>query len=314
MISYYYTPRNDGSTKASSIKIYNNLESPITPLIEFIVDGSIPIDKYTFHPYTPSNYRVFNLNGKYIVQFRVNVPAKTSYYITLTSINDTIPPKIYTNIVRDLNELKLHINVTDEYVGVRNVGLRYQYIFANGSRSKWYSVDDITPKIIVNRDLTLFSYDLLNYEYKLPVPNDVLNVTYSIIAEDFMGNLNYVNGSFTFGVPKYYTLTIDSSPLSGIQFTMAGSSYTTKFSGLLKSDNYTVSFPVEVTVGGVKYVFNGWSDGFSNPTRTISLNSDISLTVYYRAESPTQVSYTWIYVAMIIMAIVVIVIVLLRRR
>lgn len=312
MLSYYYTPKNDGSTKASSIKIYNNLEASINPLIEFIVNGSIPFNKYNFYPYSPSNYIVFDLGGKYLVQFRVNIPAKTNYYITLTSINDTIPPKIYTNIVKSDGGLMFYINATDDSVGVKRIGLKYQFTFSDGSKSVWYDVNDIPPKIIADKTSILYSYNLLRYEYKLSIPSNVLNVTYSIIAEDFIGNINYVNGALIYVTPKYYTLTIDSSPISGIRFTVAGSPYTTKFSSSLKSGNYTISFPNEVTVGGVKYVFNGWSDGFTSATRTISLNSDITLTVYYKAETPTQITYIpyWIYIVVAIIAIIVVIIIL----
>ncbi|MEM0084292.1 MAG: metallophosphoesterase [Candidatus Methanomethylicia archaeon] len=316
MLSYYYTPRNDGSTRASSIKIYNNLEASINPLIEFIVNGSIPFNKYNFYPYPPSNYRVFDLGGRYLVQFRVNIPAKTSYYITLTSINDTIPPKIYANVVKGDGGLIFYVNATDDSVGIKCVGLKYQFTFSNGSKSVWYNIDDIPPKIIADKTLTLYSYDLLKYEYKLSIPSNVLNITYSIIAEDFIGNINYVNGTFAYITPKYYTLTIDSSPISGIQFTMAGSSYTTKFSSSLLSGNYTVNFPSEVVVGGVKYVFSGWSDGFTGSTRTILLNSDLTLTVYYKAETPTQMVSipSWIYIVISIIVIVAIIMIILRFR
>lgn len=315
MIIYYYAPRNDGSKGVSSIKIYNNLEANITPLIEFMVNGSIPFTEYKFYPYTPLNYSVLNLDGRYLIRFRVNIPPKTIYYITLTSIADNTPPTIYVNTVKGDGELVFHINATDDFVGVKRVGLEYQFVFSDGSRSLWYNVNDVPPKIIVDKASIIYSYDILRYTYKLSIPRNVLNVTYSVLAEDFIGNIKFVNGTFMYITPKYYTLTIDSSPISGIQFTIAKSSYITKFSSSLKSGDYTVSFPDEVTVGGVKYVFSGWSDGFTSSTRIISLNSNISLIVYYRAETPIQVfpiQYL-ISIATIIIMVVIIIVFLLRR-
>jgi hypothetical protein len=149
----------------------------------------------------------------------------------------------------------------------------------------------------------------------LSLPSNVQSVSYSLIAEDFLGNVGYFNGTFTVSVPKQYTLTIDSSPISGVQFTLSGSTYTTKFSKSLLAGNYTLSFPTEVNVGGVKYVFSGWSDGFSSSTRTITLNSDISLTVYYKAEVPPQTPSYWIYIAIAsLLALMVIIVVIYRRR
>ncbi|MEM2137388.1 MAG: hypothetical protein QXI93_05475, partial [Candidatus Methanomethylicia archaeon] len=314
VLSYYYTPRNDGSSNASSIKVYNGLDAGISPLIEFIVNGSIPFNNYKFYPSTPSNYSVINLGDKYLVQFRANIPASSGYHITLTSFEDKILPSIHANVIKSGSELLFNINATDVGVGVKRVGLMYKFTFSDGSKSDWYILSDITPKLIVNKDSIYYSYDKLSYEYKLALPSNVLNVTYSIIAEDFMGNSRYLNETFIVEVPKYYNLIIDSSPISGIQFTLGTSTYNTKFSTTLKSGNYTISFPREAVVGGVKYIFDKWSDGFSGTSRTISLKSDITLTVYYVAEAPPQAFPTWMYMVVIGLAIAIIVVVVLRRR
>jgi 3',5'-cyclic AMP phosphodiesterase CpdA len=312
---YYYAPRNDGSTKSSSIKIYNNLDATINPLVEFIVDGSIPVSSYRFYPITPKDYSVTSVGGVHIVSFRVSIPAKTVYSITFTAINETVKPIISVDVVKSDGGLVFNVNATDSGVGVKRVGLNYQFTFSDGSKSSWYNVNDIPPKIVANRDQIIYSYSSLLYMYTLSLPSNVQSVSYSLIAEDFLGNVGYFNGTFTVSVPKQYTLTIDSSPISGVQFTLSGSTYTTKFSKSLLAGNYTLSFPTEVNVGGVKYVFSGWSDGFSSSTRTITLNSDISLTVYYKAEVPPQTPSYWIYIAIAsLLALMVIIVVIYRRR
>ncbi|MCR6692764.1 MAG: metallophosphoesterase [archaeon YNP-LCB-003-016] len=312
---YYYAPRNDGSTKSSSIKIYNNLDATINPLVEFIVDGSIPVSSYRFYPITPKDYSVTSVGGVHIVSFRVSIPAKTVYSITFTAINETVKPIISVDVVKSDGGLVFNVNATDSGVGVKRVGLNYQFTFSDGSKSSWYNVNDIPPKIVANRDQIIYSYSSLLYTYTLSLPSNVQSVSYSLIAEDFLGNVGYFNGTFTVSVPKQYTLTIDSSPISGVQFTLSGSTYTTKFSKSLLAGNYTLSFPTEVNVGGVKYVFSGWSDGFSSSTRTITLNSDISLTVYYKAEVPPQTPSYWIYIAIAsLLALMVIIVVIYRRR
>ncbi|MCR6623870.1 MAG: metallophosphoesterase [archaeon YNP-LCB-024-027] len=312
---YYYAPRNDGSTKSSSIKIYNNLDATINPLVEFIVDGSIPVSSYRFYPITPKDYSVTSVGGVHIVSFRVSIPAKTVYSITFTAINETVKPIISVDVVKSDGGLVFNVNATDSGVGVKRVGLNYQFTFSDGSKSSWYNVNDIPPKIVANRDQIIYSYSSLLYTYTLSLPSNVQSVSYSLIAEDFLGNVGYFNGTFTVSVPKQYTLTIDSSPISGVQFTLSGSTYTTKFSKSILAGNYTLSFPAEVNVGGVKYVFSGWSDGFSGSTRTITLNSDVSLTVYYKAEAPPQTPSYWIYIAIAsLLALMVIIVVIYRRR
>jgi len=311
---YYYAPRNDGSAKSSSIKIYNNLDATIYPLVEFIVDGSIPINNYKFYPYTPKDYSVISVDGVHIVSFRASIPAKTVYSITFTAINDTVKPMISVDVVKSGGDLIFNVNATDSDVGVKRVGLNYQFMFSDGSKSSWYNVDDITPKIVVNRDQIIYSYTSLIHMYKLSIPSNVQSVSYSLIAEDFLGNVEYFNGTFTVSAPKQYTLTIDSSPISGVQFTLSGSTYTTKFSTSLIAGNYTVSFPAEVNVGGVKYVFSGWSDGFSGSTRTIVLTSDTNLTVYYKAEAPPQTPSYWIYIAIAFLLVLMAIIIVMYRR
>ncbi|MCS7364725.1 MAG: metallophosphoesterase, partial [archaeon GB-1867-035] len=69
MITYYYTPFNDGSSNAVSIYIMNNLSSPITPLIEFIVNSDKPLDQYFFYPESPSEYEVFSIGNAYVFRF-----------------------------------------------------------------------------------------------------------------------------------------------------------------------------------------------------------------------------------------------------
>lgn len=81
--------------------------------------------------------------------------------------------------------------------------------------------------------------------------------------------------------PLTYTLNVNSSPISGIEFTLDGLTRTTPFSGDLEPATYTITMPPTVTVDTTKYGFDHWEDGTIDPTRTITLDSDITLTAYY---------------------------------
>jgi len=64
-LTYYYTPANDDSTRSVSIKVFNGINAELNPLIEFVVNGSIPFENYRFIPQPPSNYSVMNFDGKF---------------------------------------------------------------------------------------------------------------------------------------------------------------------------------------------------------------------------------------------------------
>ncbi|GAI24403.1 unnamed protein product, partial [marine sediment metagenome] len=80
-----------------------------------------------------------------------------------------------------------------------------------------------------------------------------------------------------------HILSVSSSPVSGIPFTINGAPYNTPFSQSLLDGSYTVSMPAETIINGAKYRFLQWEDGNTNPTKTITLAADTSLTAYYVA-------------------------------
>ena len=81
-------------------------------------------------------------------------------------------------------------------------------------------------------------------------------------------------------VKRQWTLSVDSSPITGVDFTLDGT-HTTPWSNLLDEGGYTVVMPPTWTVGTDVYNFDEWEDGSTNPTRTISLTADMTVTAYY---------------------------------
>lgn len=93
--------------------------------------------------------------------------------------------------------------------------------------------------------------------------------------------------------PSTYALSVSSSPISDVSFTLDDVSYTTKSSMSLDEGKYVVAVPSEVDVSGTTYVFVNWSDGSAASTKTVNLSSDISLTAYFEEEiQPLEITIT----------------------
>jgi ABC-type Fe3+ transport system substrate-binding protein len=78
-----------------------------------------------------------------------------------------------------------------------------------------------------------------------------------------------------------YTLSVDSSPVSGVAVTVDGVAYESPFTTELEEGGYTVVVPDELTVEGVDYTFTGWADGGTSPEKTITLSADTDLDAQY---------------------------------
>lgn len=82
--------------------------------------------------------------------------------------------------------------------------------------------------------------------------------------------------------PPTHTLSVNSSPISGISFTLNGVARVTPFSMALADGSYIVAISSTVNSAGKTYNFVRWEDGSTNPTRTINLTSDMIITANYK--------------------------------
>jgi len=94
-----------------------------------------------------------------------------------------------------------------------------------------------------------------------------------------------------------YTLSVESSPVSGLAFTLDGQNFETPHSEELEEDSYTVAVAAETTVGGKNYAFTGWEDGVTSSERSVDLSSNLALRANYEEvvdeePEPTNVSAT----------------------
>ena len=88
--------------------------------------------------------------------------------------------------------------------------------------------------------------------------------------------------------PPTHRLSISSSPISGVVFTLNGVNRTTPFSSVLDEGSYTVVMPLTMSADGKAYNFVDWDDGTTNPIRSIDLTKDTAITAHYAPLTETS--------------------------
>jgi len=78
-----------------------------------------------------------------------------------------------------------------------------------------------------------------------------------------------------------YELTVDSDPISGVDFTVDDVSFSTSWSGDLSEGSHIVVMPSTWMVGSDSYAFDHWEDDSTSSTRTVSLAADKTVIAYY---------------------------------
>jgi len=80
-----------------------------------------------------------------------------------------------------------------------------------------------------------------------------------------------------------HTLNVLSTPITHITFTVNGTAKETPYSAIYEEGVYIIAFPhdwIDVETG-IHYSFIHWNDGSTNPTKIITLTSDMTLIAHY---------------------------------
>jgi len=101
-----------------------------------------------------------------------------------------------------------------------------------------------------------------------------------VLGETNTGDNTYSDGMVSVS-PKMHTLTVDSTPIKGIDFTINDTTHTTTWSGSLAETSYTVTMPPSWKIGTQIYNFKQWEDDSTNPIHTVSLTTDITINATY---------------------------------
>jgi hypothetical protein len=86
--------------------------------------------------------------------------------------------------------------------------------------------------------------------------------------------------------PMQYTLSVYSTPITGIPFTLNGTTKVTPYSASLDQGTYALAMPSNLLVGSDTYNFQQWDDLSTNPSKTISLTADMAVTALYQLVVP----------------------------
>ena len=87
--------------------------------------------------------------------------------------------------------------------------------------------------------------------------------------------------------PITYTLSVSSTPVAGVLFTLDDQQHTTQWSGSLTEGPHTIRMPSSVIVDSDTYNFDRWSDGDANPEKKVDLQADMSLVATYKLLTPS---------------------------
>jgi hypothetical protein len=118
--------------------------------------------------------------------------------------------------------------------------------------------------------------DKKNHVHDLYIWNNTLINTQKVVMTT--GNGFYQENVNYFLYEKPYTPYPYPHPLTLEEVPPA---YVTPWTGELEEGTYKITMPQQVQVGSDIYNFKQWEDGSTNPTRTINLTSDMTITATY---------------------------------
>ncbi len=155
------------------------------------------------------------------------------------------------------------INATE---GLANVAEMLMPLPAGGAGDPWSGLKLVTLEFRSKSETAYSKIDLPRIEYY------TANGDWYPVNEIVGGHYNQ---------PVYHNLTVESTPIDGINFTIDTTTYTTNRSINLTEGNHTVSIPSTWKVGAHQYNFVEWEDNSTNPIRVISLTSNLTITATY---------------------------------
>lgn len=89
----------------------------------------------------------------------------------------------------------------------------------------------------------------------------------------------------------FHTLSVSSSPATGVEFTLNGAPHKTFYTELLPVGSYTVTVPLTDPEG--RYTFQSWDTSSTNPTITVNLDKQITVTASFTGGSSCPALYFW---------------------
>jgi len=113
---------------------------------------------------------------------------------------------------------------------------------------------------------------------------DAYKATITVFADKTVASTTYIEP--TIEPPATYTLQVNSQPITNIEYTIDGETARTGQAITVDEGVHTIEMPSSISSGGTDYTFQQWDDGMTNPVKTITVSSDVTLTVTYTETTP----------------------------
>ncbi|MBS7656400.1 hypothetical protein KEJ33_00540 [Candidatus Bathyarchaeota archaeon] len=313
-VIYYYSQANDGTKSAVSAAVINNQIQELTDArLEFVVNSTYGIDDYDFYLSQPDSYETFtNVNGHHFIA-HIDVPPRSSLFITLAATSDTEDPTINVEVQGEIKEetpILFLIEASDAEWGVKTVEASYTI-----NREETALEIPNVNFLKVDKDRMILDYPTVEYLANIPGQPSGTLLHLVIKACDFAGNWDTYEANFTIGSPPppTHVLSVESTPIVGVSFNINGQSQSTPYCAALDEGNHKISVQKEITVNGITYIFKRWSDESTNTERTITLVKDTTLTIEYEKAPVAETGIPLWQIGIIVAAIAVIVAVIVFK-
>lgn len=241
------------STPRAQVKIYSDVNLP--PMIAAKTPTSVPIPSYTGQDYVGAYLEFEELTGY------PSPPQKQDHFVIL--------------------------HVGDKFVYDYQHGIRVLTLQLAPPNSADFTTNPLPPYAL-NQQVTVTLKPKANYVFdhweindvRPPPPLDQVNPIAITMADNWTLKAVLVPIS-------QYALVVNSSPVTQIPVAIDGYQYNTPTPPLtLPIGSHFVVAPSNTLVGTDIYNFVQWEDGSTNPTRTLLLTADTTITCTYQLQPP----------------------------
>ncbi len=286
-VTYTYRSANDFTGTAVSVHLENKLEMDIEKgHLIFKVSKNKPVEDYVFIETQPVLVETTTTSGGFVFDAYFDVPAQSSFEVTLKAEEDTTDPEIWVELLEPYqSESPTMVTLTASDYGWGLKDLEINYSTDNGDT--WTQVEsEIKP--ILTGTLYKDTYPEIDLMFEVPALFEDESILVKGEANDYAGNTaSFQSADLTFVAPQEYTLSLDSDP-SNIEFTVDMVTSTTPYEETLEEGTYTITIPETVTVNGDEYIFQEWSTGSTSTEITINLTENTSHSITYEQVEATE--------------------------
>ena len=281
MITYVYKNANDGSTTAVTAHIDNGLNMTLNDArLEFTVSGALPADAYSFSS-EPDSYTVTTTPEGHVFTAIVDVPPESELDVTLSAGPDAEEPTITFTVPDSYVEgeqLHVVIDISDSGWGVKSVEAWY-------GGDEWTQIELPEGPVI---DGDHWEYTFPSERFNVTLPGLSGEIAIKVETVDYAGNVAQAETTVAAAqTPQTHTLTVNTQP-SGISVMVNGNPKATPYTEVLTAGTCVVEAQPSATVGGKEYIFKEWGDGQKPISRTVTLDSDKTLTLVYELKQAPQ--------------------------